>query len=227
MKITEWAEEDRPREKLMMKGVEALSDAELFAILIGSGNTEETAVSLMQRVLRDYDNDLNKLGKLEVRDFTKYNGIGPAKSISIIAALEIGKRRKLQETRKRETVRNAMDVFEMFQPLMCDLAVEHFYVLMLNFNKKVIGSFKSSTGGQSSTIVDVREILRECLLNRCNEVIIIHNHPSGNKRPSDKDVMITRQLQQACLIVGLSLSDHVIVTENEYFSFKEEGLLTK
>ena len=162
--INQWAEEDRPREKMMLKGAEALSDAELLAILIGSGNTEESAVSLMQRVLSTCGNDLNQLGKWEVQDFSRFKGFGPAKSITIMAALELGKRRKLQERPERATIRSSKDIYEIFHPLLCDLAHEEFWVLLLNQASRVIDKSRISRGGIDQTTADVRSILREALI---------------------------------------------------------------
>lgn len=164
LNINQWAAEDRPREKMMQKGAEALSDAELLAILIGSGNTEESAVALMQRVLAACNNDLSQLGKWEVRDFSRFKGFGPAKSITIMAALELGKRRKLQERSERTTIRSSADIYELFHPLLCDLPTEEFWVLLLNQAAKVIDKVRISRGGIDQTTADVRTILREALL---------------------------------------------------------------
>ena len=184
--INQWAEEDRPREKMMLKGAEALSDAELLAILIGSGNTEESAVSLMQRVLSTCGNDLNQLGKWEVQDFSSFKGFGPAKSITIMAALELGKRRKLQERPERATIRSSKDIYEIFHPLLCDLAHEEFWVLLLNQASRVIDKSRISRGGIDQTTADVRSILREALIERATQIALIHNHPSTpqHRRPT-------------------------------------------
>lgn len=171
--INQWAEEDRPREKMMLKGAEALSDAELLAILIGSGNTEESAVSLMQRVLSTCGNDLNQLGKWEVQDFSSFKGFGPAKSITIMAALELGKRRKLQERPERATIRSSKDIYEIFHPLLCDLAHEEFWVLLLNQASRVIDKSRISRGGIDQTTADVRSILREALIQRATQIALI------------------------------------------------------
>ena len=168
--INQWAEEDRPREKMMLKGAEALSDAELLAILIGSGNTEESAVSLMQRVLSTCSNDLNQLGKWEVQDFSRFKGFGPAKSITIMAALELGKRRKLQEHPERTTIRSSKDIYEIFHPLLCDLTHEEFWVLLLNQASRVIDKSRISRGGIDQTTADVRSILREALMQRATQI---------------------------------------------------------
>ncbi|MBQ8224035.1 MAG: DNA repair protein RadC [Bacteroides sp.] len=225
LNINQWAEEDRPREKMMQKGAEALSDAELLAILIGSGNTEESAVSLMQRVLAACNNNLNQLGKWEVRDFSRFKGLGPAKSISIMAALELGKRRKLQEKGEREKIRCSTDIYELFYPLLCDLATEEFWILLLNQGAKVINKVRISRGGLSQTVADVRTILREALLQRATQIVLIHNHPSGNPRPSNDDCRLTDAVKKAAELMNIHITDHVIVTDGQYYSFRDEGLL--
>lgn len=225
LNINQWAAEDRPREKMMQKGAEALSDAELLAILIGSGNTEETAVTLMQRILASCGNDLNRLGKWEVRDFSRFKGMGPAKSITVMAALELGKRRKLQERPERAAIRSSSDIYELFHPLLCDLPTEEFWVLLLNQAAKVIDKVRISRGGIDQTAADVRSILREALLQRATQIAIVHNHPSGNTRPSNDDRRLTEQVNKAALTMNIHLIDHVIVTDGKYYSFNDEGLL--
>lgn len=223
--INQWAEEDRPREKMMLKGAEALSDAELLAILIGSGNTEESAVALMQRVLAAAGNDLNRLGKWEIRDFARFKGLGPAKSITILAALELGKRRKLREHAERLTIRSSEDIYHLFHPLLCDLPYEEFWVLLLNQAAKVIDKVRISRGGIDQTTADVRSILREALLQRATQIALVHNHPSGNTRPSNDDLRLTQQVRQAAQTMNIRLLDHVIVTDGSYYSFCDEGQL--
>lgn len=223
--INQWAEEDRPREKMMLKGAETLSDAELLAILIGSGNTEESAVALMQRVLAAAGNDLNRLGKWEIRDFARFKGLGPAKSITILAALELGKRRKLREHAERLTIRSSEDIYRLFHPLLCDLPYEEFWVLLLNQAAKVIDKVRISRGGIDQTTADVRSILREALLQRATQIALVHNHPSGNTRPSNDDLRLTQQARQAAQTMNIRLLDHVIVTDGSYYSFCDEGQL--
>ena len=223
--INQWAEEDRPREKMMLKGAEALSDAELLAILIGSGNTEESAVALMQRVLAPAGNDLNRLGKWEIRDFARFKGLGPAKSITILAALELGKRRRLHEHAERLTIRSSEDIYHLFHPLLCDLPYEEFWVLLLNQAAKVIDKVRISRGGIDQTTADVRSILREALLQRATQIALVHNHPSGNTRPSNDDLRLTQQARQAAQTMNIRLLDHVIVTDGSYYSFCDEGHL--
>lgn len=223
--IPQWSEADRPREKMMQKGAEALSDAELLGILIGSGNTEESAVALMQRILAAAGNDLNTLGKWEVRDFARFKGMGPAKSITVMAALELGKRRKLQERRERAVIRSSQDIYELFHPLLCDLPTEEFWVLLLNQATRVIDKVRISRGGIDQTTADVRAILREALLQRATQIVLVHNHPSGNVQPSAEDRRLTQQVQQAARMMNIRVLDHLVVTDGRYYSFNDEGAL--
>lgn len=225
LNINQWAVEDRPREKMMQKGAESLSDAELLAILIGSGNTEESAVALMQRVLAACGNNLNALAKWEMRDFARFKGLGPAKSIAVMAALELGKRRSLQERPERTGIRSAQDVYQLFHPLLADLSHEEFWVLLLNQAARVIDKARISRGGIDQTSADVRTILREALLQRATQIILVHNHPSGNVQPSPDDLRLTRSVQQAAQVMNIHVTDHVIVTDGMYFSFNDEGKL--
>ncbi len=225
LNINQWAKEDRPREKMIQKGAEALSDAELLAILIGSGNTEESAVSLMQRILAECHNDLNELGKWEVRDFSRFKGFGPAKSITIMAALELGKRRTFKEHSEHPTIRCSKDIYELFHPLMCDLAQEEFWILLLNQASRVINSVRISSGGIDQTTADVRCILREALIQRATQMALIHNHPSGNPHPSNEDQRLTQLVQKATKVMNIHLIDHVIISNGRYHSFADEGML--
>ena len=223
--ITQWSESDRPREKMMQKGAEALTDAELLGILIGSGNTEESAVALMQRVLAAAGNDLNNLGKWELHDFARFKGMGPAKSITVMAALELGKRRKLQERRERYTVRSSQDIYELFYPLLCDLPTEEFWVLLLNQAARVIDKVRISRGGIDQTTADVRTILREALLQRATQIVLVHNHPSGNVKPSNDDRRLTQRVKQGAEVMNIRVLDHLVVTDGSYYSFNDEGEL--
>ena len=225
LNINQWAEEDRPREKMMQKGAEALTDAELLAILIGSGNTEESAVALMQRVLAEAGNNLHRLGKWQVRDFARFKGLGPAKSISIMAALELGKRRTLQERPERPVIRSSKDIYELFHPLLCDLATEEFWVLLLNQGARVIDRVRISRGGLDQTTADVRTILREALLARATQLVLVHNHPSGNTQPSPDDTRLTQAVRDAARLMNIHVLDHIIVTDGAYYSFNDEGRL--
>lgn len=225
LSITQWALEDRPREKMMEKGAEALSDAELLAILIGSGNTEESAVELMRRLLLSCDNNLNSLAKWEVRDYSRFKGMGPAKSITIMAALELGKRRKLQGIQERLHITCSKDIYKIFQPMLCDLECEEFWVLLLNQAAKLIDKVRISTGGIDGTYADVRTILREALLQRATQIAVVHNHPSGNVRPSQEDKTLTEHIRKVAATMNIHLIDHVIVCEDKFYSFVDEGLL--
>lgn len=209
----------------MLKGAEALSDAELLAILIGSGNTEESAVSLMQRILASSGNDLNQLGKWEIRDFSRFKGFGPAKSLTIMAALELGKRRNLQERPERATIRCSKDIYDLFHPLLCDLSQEEFWVLLMNQAARVIDKIRISRGGIDQTTADVRSILREALLKRATQIALIHNHPSGNPRPSNDDQRLTQLVQKGAQTMNIRLTDHVIITDGKYYSFNDEGCI--
>lgn len=221
--LNEWAEEDRPREKMLNKGISALTDAELLAILIGSGNTDETAVELTRRILASCHNNLNELGKMSVSELCQFKGIGPAKAITIEAASELGKRRKLSSREERKSILNSRDIYNHFHPLMCDLPTEECWILLLNQAIKIINQIKISSGGITETAVDMRCILREALLCRATSVILCHNHPSGSTRPSSSDDRLTAQLQKACSIMNISLLDHVIVTDGRYYSYADEG----
>ncbi len=225
LNINQWAEEDRPREKMERLGAEALSDAELLAILVGSGSTKEDAVSLMKRILSDCNNNLNTLGKLSIRDLCQYNGIGPAKAITIMAACELGKRRQLEKAEERPELSTATRIYNHMHPVMQDMDVEEFWVLYLNQAHRLIKKTRISHGGISEVSVDVRIIMREAVL--CNATIIVacHNHPSGSIRPSKQDDALTQQLKRACDVMRLYLMDHVIVADGQYFSYHEEGRL--
>ena len=219
LNINQWAEEDRPREKMMLHGAGALSNAELLAILIGSGSTDESAVELMRKVLADYRNSLSELGKSGVEELCRYKGIGPAKAITLLAASELGRRRKEEGTLERLQVRSSEDIYRLFYPLMC----EECWVLLLNQAGKVIDRIRISQGGLASTAVDIRCVLREALIRRAVSMVLCHNHPSGNLRPSREDDRLTESLRQAAVTVNLRLLDHVIVTDGKYYSYADEG----
>ena len=225
LNINQWAEEDRPREKLMQQGASALSNAELLAILIGSGNTEESAVELMRKVLDRYHHSLNELGKANIEDLCRFKGIGPAKAVTILAASELGKRRMEEAPKERKQIRCSKDIYELFLPLMCDLPVEECWILLLNQASKVIDRIRISQGGLAATQVDVRCILREALLKRAVSLVLCHNHPSGNIIPSTDDDRLTRAVQQASEVMNIRLLDHLIVTDGDYYSYSDEGKL--
>lgn len=222
--IKSWAEEDRPREKLMEKGRHALTEAELIAILIASGSKNETAVELSKRILTSVSNDLNDLGKLSVKELMKFKGIGEAKAISIVAALELGRRRKETKISKREKITTSKDVYEIMRPSMMDLPHEEFWLLMLNRANSVIKKELISRGGIAGTVVDSKLIFKIALENYASSIIICHNHPSGNLKPSEQDMKITKTIKEAGKIMEIQLLDHLIVTENGFYSFADEGV---
>ena len=226
LNIKDWVEEDRPREKMLLKGVAALSDAELLGILIGSGNKNETAVELAQRILHSADNNLNTLGKLEIKDLIRnFNGIGEAKAITIVAALELGKRRKLSEVVSQPQIKSSSDVYNILHPVLADLRHEEVWVLLLNKANKVLKKIQVSKGGISGTVVDIRMIMKEAIDSLASAMILCHNHPSGNHNPSDEDDNITHRLKEAGLIMDIRLLDHVILCDYSHYSYLDNGKL--
>ena len=223
--INQWDEEDRPREKLIRLGAEALSNAELLAILIGSGNTEESAVALMRRLLNDCNNNLNTLGKMNLESLTAYKGMGPAKAVSILAACELGNRRGREKVEERPRIDSPQRIYELMHLTMQDLDVEEAWVLLLNNSMKLIKKTRLSHGGISETSVDVRILLKEALLNNATVVALCHNHPSQQTRPSADDDRLTKRVQEACKIMRIHFLDHVIVTDGNYYSYQENGRL--
>lgn len=222
--ITDWSEEDRPREKLMMKGKEALSNAELMAILIGSGSRNESAVALSKRILSSTDN-LNSLGKMSISQLMNFKGIGEAKAITIIAALELGRRRRSEDANEYEKkVTSSKMVFEMMQPIIGELSHEEFWVIFLNNSNKVISKVQLSKGGITGTIVDVRLVFRLALENKAIGLILCHNHPSGSLVPSEADKQITNKIKLAGESLDVKVLDHLIITETKYYSFVDEGI---
>lgn len=222
--ITHWCEDDKPREKLMLKGKSALSDAELIAILIGSGNRNESAVDLSKRILGSVDNNLNALGKLSISQLMNFKGIGEAKAISIIAAMELGRRRRAEDAVELTKITSSKVVFEMMQPIIGELPHEEFWILYLNNSNKVISKSQLSKGGITGTLVDVRLVFKTALETGATSLILCHNHPSGALTPSDADKQITRKLKLAGDSLEIKVLDHLIVTENHYFSFVDEGI---
>ncbi|MCR5578573.1 MAG: DNA repair protein RadC [Prevotella sp.] len=223
LNINQWAQEDRPREKMMALGTDALSNAELLAILIGSGSTRESAVDLMKRILNDCNNNLNTLGKMSIRDLCEYNGIGEAKAITILAACELGKRRQQESPEERPKLNTATKIYNEMHPQMQDLDVEEFWVLLLNQDYRLIKKVRISHGGISETSVDIRIILREAVLANATILAVCHNHPSGNLSPSRQDEELTKAIQRACEVMRIYFMDHVIVTDGQYYSFHEVG----
>ncbi|NLA49890.1 MAG: DNA repair protein RadC [Bacteroidales bacterium] len=225
LKITDWAAEDRPREKLIHKGTSSLSNAELLGILISSGTRDKSAVDLGRELLSMAKNNLNNLGKLSISDLTKLNGIGPARAVTIAAALELGRRRKLAEAESSVRIKSSKDVADIFQPILSDLAHEEFWILYLNRSNKVISRMKLSQGGISGTVIDVRLILKKAVECLASGIILCHNHPSGNLNPSEADTKITKKIREAGNYMDIQLLDHLIISEKNYYSFADNGLL--
>ena len=223
--IREWAEDDRPREKLLNKGASALSDAELLAILVSSGNKEESAVELCKRILSDNHNNLNELARLSISDLEKYKGIGEAKAISIVAALEIGKRRKTSDALDRKKITQSSDLFELFEPILLELNHEEFWVAFMNGANKVLDTKRLTQGGMRQTVVDVPMLLRMGLERSSHAIAVAHNHPSGENYPSKEDLSITQKIKTGCEAVGIRLLDHIIIAGGKYYSFADEGKL--
>ena len=225
LNINEWAVEDRPREKLLRLGAEALTNAELLAILIGSGSTTESAVDLMKHVLGDCGNNLNQLGKLTVRQLTAYHGVGEAKAVTILAACELGKRRQKERALERTQLNSAVAIYDFMLPQMPDLAVEEAWLLFMNQNFKLLRCMRLSRGGITETSVDVRVVMKEALLSGATVLALCHNHPSGNVKPSTDDDRITRRVQQACELMRIHFLDHLVITDGLYYSYQESGRL--
>lgn len=223
LSITDWAEEDRPRERLERLGAEALSNAELLAILIGSGTTQQSAVDLMKVVLAACHNNLNTLGKMSINDLESFKGIGPAKAITILAACELGKRRARERAEERADLGSATAIYNYMHPRMQDLDVEEFHVLLMNQNFKLIKEVRISHGGITETAVDIRVIMKEAISNNATVLAACHNHPSGNTRPSRQDDNLTERMRKACDIMRIYFLDHVVITDGAYYSYREQG----
>jgi len=221
--ITDWSEDDKPREKLMLKGKEALSDAELIAILIGSGSRNESAVSLSKRILSSAGN-LNALGKLSISSLMQFKGVGEAKAISIVAALELGRRQRSEDALIFKKISSSKAVFEIMQPIIGELPHEEFWVLFLNNSNSVISKSQLSKGGITGTVVDVRLVFKLAMENGATALILCHNHPSGNLTPSEADKQITKKIKQAGESLDVKVLDHLIITESKYYSFVDEGI---
>jgi DNA repair protein RadC len=225
LSIKDLAAEDRPREKLLMNGVSSLSDAELIALLIGSGNNEETAVQLAQRILSKASNSLNNLGKLSVKELMIYKGIGQAKAIAIAAALELGRRKGAAEPVKRESIRSSNDAFRLFYSLLCDIPHEELWVAFTNSAGRVIEKQKISQGGLGEASADLRFIMKAAINATCHGIILCHNHPSGNLSPSRHDDSLTARVGEAAKLMSMQLLDHIIISDNRYYSYADEGRL--
>lgn len=223
LNINQWAEEDRPREKLLARGPEALTDAELLAILIGSGTTEETAVDLMKRVLADCQNNLNTLGRRSIHELTAYKGIGEAKAVTIAAACELGRRRAATRAAEREDMGSAVAIYGYMHPRIGELDTEESWVLLMNQRFGLIRAVRLSHGGLTDTAVDVRLAIKEAVLANATILALTHNHPSGNTQPSRNDDRLTETFQKACELMRIHFADHVIVTDGAYYSYREQG----
>lgn len=221
--IKSWAEADRPREKLMLKGKHSLSDAELLAILLGSGSRQQTAVDLAKSILQSVENNLNDLGKRSLAELKRFQGVGEAKAITIIAALELGRRRQLSDIKNRPQIRCSADSYNAMAPLLVDLPHEEFWILLLSRRAQVIGREQISQGGFSGTVVDAKMIFIKALEAKASSVILFHNHPSGNTRPSEADRRLTAKLVKAATLLDLVILDHLIVSQEGYYSFADEG----
>lgn len=223
--IKNWSEDDRPREKLLNKGKDALSDAELVAILIGSGSRNESAVDLCKRILASANNNLTALGKLSIKQLMDFKGIGEAKAITIVAALELGRRRRGEEALQQKKIDSSLSVFELMQPIIGELPHEEFWIVYLNNSNKVIHKNQLSKGGITGTLVDIRLVMKTAIEVGATGLILAHNHPSGTLKPSDADKQITKKIKTASESLDIKVIDHIIVTEKAYFSFADEGIL--
>ena len=222
--INQWAEDDRPREKFLLKGKATLSDSELLAILIGSGSRNESAVQLCQRILASSENNLNALGKMSVAQLMQFKGIGEAKAISIAAALELGRRRRAEDAIELKKITSSKTVFDIMQPIIGELPHEEFWVLYLNNSNKVIYKAQLSKGGITGTVVDIRLIFKMAFEQNATGLVLTHNHPSGKLIASEADLKITKRIKEAGQTLEIQVLDHLIITENGYLSFQDEGI---
>lgn len=223
--IKHWAEEDRPREKLLLKGKSALSDAELLAIIIGSGNSEQSAVELAKYILAECNNDLEIVSKLSIKKLMQFKGIGEAKGIAIIASLELARRIIIQPVREIEQIKCSKDIYNLFYVELANLEIEEFWLLTLAKNNKVIDKHKISVGGVAQTLVDAKIVFNKALYDLSSHIVLIHNHPSGNKQPSEQDIQLTQKLTKAAQLLDIHVLDHLIITKQDYFSFSDNNLL--
>ncbi len=225
LSIKKWAEEDRPREKLLLKGKTTLSEAELIGIILGSGTAQMSAVDLAKQLLSEVNHDLNQLARLSVRDLMKFKGIGEAKAIGIVSALELGRRRKESEIQKNPKISSARLAYDLMKGDLMDLPYEEFWILLLKRNNELIRKVKISIGGISGTVVDPKVIYKHALAEMASFVILIHNHPSGNPKPSHHDRQLTKKLQEAGKFLDLPIVDHIIFCDHEYYSFADDSAL--
>jgi DNA repair protein RadC len=223
--IKTWASADRPREKLLEKGRTVLTEAEIIALLIGSGSRNESAVELAKRILNSVNNDLNQLASLTIVDLCKFKGIGEAKAISIVAAMELGRRRKSSPETKKTKILNSRNIFELINPDTLDLVHEEFWIILLNRANVAIKKINLSKGGVSGTVVDIRLVFKHAIDNLASGIVLCHNHPSGNLKPSEADIKLTKNIRESGKIMEINLLDHLIVNNTSYFSFADEGLL--
>jgi DNA repair protein RadC len=223
--IHAWNEDDRPREKLQLKGKRSLSDAELIAILLGSGTRKESAVDLARRILDLADNNLVELGKLSLSQLQRISGVGPVKAITLTAALELGSRRQVSSSKSKQKVSNSQDIYEIFGPRIGDLNHEEFWLMCLNRNNAIIGTTRIGSGGISATVADIRIMLKYAIENYASSMILCHNHPSGNLKPSNADIKLTTAVKEAASFMDIALLDHIIVTDSSYYSFADEKMI--
>ena len=225
LSIKSLAEDDRPREKFLLKGKASVSDSELLAIIMGSGNREESAVELARRILNSVENNWHRLSQLSIKDLMKFKGVGEAKAISIATALEIGNRKSQQEVLERHQISSSKDVFEVLQPHLSDLSTEEFWAVFLNQNNRIIGKSRLSSGGINQSVVDIRILFKNALEHFSTRIIVAHNHPAGSLKPSSEDINITKKIDEAGKLLEIELLDHIIIAQNKFYSFKEEGIL--
>jgi DNA repair protein RadC len=223
--INLWNEEDRPREKLALKGKSSLLDAELLAILIGSGTAKCSALELCNKIMTYVNNDLVQLGKLSIEDLSRFKGIGSAKAISIVAAMELGRRRQVENIKKVNVIKSSQDIYRTLLSELVDLHYEEFWVIFLNHRNKIIGKHKLSSGGLTGTVVDIRILYKLALERLATSTILVHNHPSGTLRPSSADIKLTQKVKEAGGLLDIQLLDHVIIADSGYYSFADEGML--
>ncbi|MBL7112929.1 MAG: DNA repair protein RadC [Bacteroidales bacterium] len=223
--IKEWALEDRPREKIISQGIKSLSPAELLSVIIGSGTRTASAVELSKNILKSVNNNIDELARRDLNQLQKIPGIGPARALSILAAFELSTRRNSHAAHPRKKIGGSKDVFEIFHPLLKDLAYEEFWILLINRANLVLDKSKISQGGISGTVIDTRIILKKAVDKLSSSLILCHNHPSGNLKPSEADIRITEKIKKSGEIMDINLLDHLIIADNSYFSFADEGLI--
>ncbi|MEA1874483.1 MAG: DNA repair protein RadC [Bacteroidota bacterium] len=223
--IKTWAEQDRPREKLLKKGAESLSNSELIAILLASGNVKMSAVELARHILKRYDNKLSQLSRCTADELKQFQGVGDAKAVTLLAALELGRRRKIEKAEKPQSLSSSMSAYELLSPMMEDRLNEEFWILYLDRANHVIDKLRLSQGGTAATIMDVKIIIKIALEKLAHGIILSHNHPSGSLKPSRADILVTEKIQKATKLFDIKLLDHLIITNNDYFSFNDENML--